>query len=312
VLTNYNNNINNYAAFANFEFSPLKKLRVVTSVRYDIFRYHFDNHLKPSSFSGSPDTLNTFSAFSPKIGFTYNFSARTGFYANYSQGFVPPQVTEMYRGVTVPNLAPARFFNYEVGGWAEIIKNKLWGDISIYQLNGTNEIVSVRLDDGSTENRNTGRTAHQGIELGLNATPVKDVTLRFSGAYSQHHFTQFVEKGISYNGKQMNGAPAWMHNAEIWYKPSYAKGLRIGAEWQKLGSYFMDPVNSTRYKGFNALHLRAGYQWKGAEIWMNVMNATRNYYAFAASRSASGHNYTPAEPRNFNVGVSYDFGRLLK
>jgi outer membrane receptor protein involved in Fe transport len=199
-----------------------------------------------------------------------------------------------------------------VGGWAEIIKSKLSGDISIYQLNGTNEIVSVRLDDGSTENRNTGSTSHKGIELGLNATPVKDVTLRFSGAYSQHHFTEFVEKGISYNGRQMNGAPAWMHNAEVWCKPAFAQGLRIGAEWQRLGTYFMDPANTTKYEGFSALHLRAGYTWRGAEVWMNMMNATGRYYAFTASRSTFGHNYTPAEPRNITLGVSYDFGKLFK
>jgi outer membrane receptor protein involved in Fe transport len=312
VLTHYQNNVNNYAAFANVEFSPLQKLRIVASLRYDLFRYNFDNFLKPSSFSGSADTLNTFGAVSPKIGFTYNFSSRTGVYANYSQGFVPPQVTEMYRGVKVPNLSPAIFYNYEIGGWAEIIKNKLVGDISIYELKGTNEIVSVRLDDGSTENRNTGQTAHHGIELGVNATPVKDITIRFTGAYSQHRFTEFIEKGVSYSGKQMNGAPAWMHNAEIWYKPSFAKGLRVGIEWQKLGSYFMDPANTTKYDGFNAFHLRTGYQWKAAEVWVNVMNATNRYYAFAASRSNTGFNYTPAEPRNITIGVAYDFGKLFK
>ncbi|HUC83262.1 MAG TPA: TonB-dependent receptor [Flavisolibacter sp.] len=312
VLTAYKNKINNYAGFINAEFSPVKKLRIVASLRYDQFRYDFDNSLQPSSFSGSADTLNHFSAVSPKIGFTYNLSFRAGFYGNYSQGFVPPQVTEMYRGVKVPNLSPSLFYNYEIGGWAEIIKGKLSGDVSIYQLNGTNEIVSVRLDDGSTENRNSGKTSHRGLELGLNATPMKDISIRFSGAYSQHRFTEFVEKGISYNGKTMNGAPSWMHNAEVWYKPSYAKGLRIGAEWQRLGSYYMDAANTTRYDGFHALHLRTGYQLKGAEVWLNVMNATDNYYAFVASKSGSGYNYTPAEPRSFTLGISYDFGTLLK
>ena len=110
----------------------------------------------------------------------------------------------------------------------------------------------------------------------------------------------------------MNGAPAWMHNAEIWYRPSYAKGLRLGAEWQRLGSYFMDASNTTKYGGFNALHLRAGYQWKGAELWLNVMNTADNYYAYTSSKSASGYSYTPAEPRNLTVGISYDFGQLLK
>ncbi len=311
TLTDYSTNINNYAGFLNFEFSPVLKLRVVASIRYDLFHYQFNNHLSPSSFSGSPDTINKFSAISPKAGFTYNFSDKSGIYANYSQGFVPPQVTEMYRGVKVPNLSPSTFYNYEVGGWLEVVKNKLSVDFSAYKLDGTNEIISVRLDDGSTENRNTGKTSHKGIELGMNATPMKDINIRFSGAYSEHRFTEFIEKGNNYNGNEMNGAPRWLHNAEIWYKPSFAKGLRVGAEWQKIGNYYMDPTNTTRYEGYNVFQVRAGYQFKGVEVWVNMMNATNHYYAYNASRSTSSYSYTPAEPRHFNVGVSYDFGKLF-
>jgi iron complex outermembrane receptor protein len=311
TLTNYQTRINNYAAFANFEFSPAEKLRVVASVRYDVFRYEFNNHLTPSAFSGSPDTVNHFSRFSPKIGFTYNISKKTGVYANYSQGFVPPQVSEMYTGVKVPNINPSVFYNYEAGGWMEVVKNKLSVDASVYKLEGTNEIISVKLDDGSSENRNAGKTSHKGIEFGLNASPLKDVTVRFSGAYSQHKFVDFIEKGNNYNGNEMNGAPHWMHNAEIWYKPSFAKGLRIGAEWQKIGSYFMDAKNTVKYDGYNVLHIRAGYQYKGFEVWLNVMNATDNYYSYISSKSSS-YSYQLAEPRNFVMGVSYDLARLIK
>jgi outer membrane receptor protein involved in Fe transport len=312
LLTHYQNDINDYAAFANFEFSPVEKLRVVASLRYDLFHYNFNNYLSPSSYSGSPDTVNNFSALSPKIGFTYNFSSRAGLYANYSQGFVPPQVTEMYRGVKVPELRPAVFNNYEIGGWAEFLTGILSTDISVYRLNGTNEIVSVRLDDGSTQNMNAGRTSHEGIEMGVNLNPVKSLSLRFSGAYSVHKFEKFVEKGVAYDGNEMNGAPNWMHNAEVWYRPPFMKGLRLGLEWQKLGSYFMDPLNTVKYEGYNVYHLRAGYRISAFEVWVNVMNAADKYYAYTSSKSSFGYSYTPAEPRHFNMGISYDFGTLFK
>jgi len=312
LLTKYQTNISNYAAFASIEISPVEKLRVVASLRYDLFNYDFDNHLKPSAFSGSADTLTNFSRLSPKIGFTYNLNSRTGFYANYSQGFVPPQVTEMFTGVKVPELDPSVFYNYEIGGWAEIVKNKISVDLSVYKLSGTNEVISVKLDDGSSENRNAGKTAHQGIEFGLNASPLKDITLRFSAAYSEHQFVQFVEKGMEYNGNEMNGAPKWMHNMELWYRPSFVKGFRMGMEWQKIGAYFMDPKNTMKYGGYNIFHFRAGYRYNGFEIWMNVMNATDNYFSYISTKTASGHSYQLAEPRTFNAGISYDFGQLLK
>jgi iron complex outermembrane recepter protein len=312
VLTHYSNNINNYAVFVNVELSPVEKLRIVASLRYDLFRYKFDNHLKPSAFSGSPDTTNHFNALSPKVGFTYNFSRTAGIYANYSQGFVPPQVTEMYRGVKVPDLKSATFYNYEAGGWLSLLKGKLSADVSLYYLEGTNEVVSVKLDDGSTENRNAGKTLHKGIELGVSAIPVKDVTLRFSGAYSRHEFTNFNEKGVKYDGNEMNGAPNWIYNTELWYRPFFVKGLRVGVEWQHVGSYWLDPVNTVKYPGFNVVHLRVGYQWKAVEIWVNTINLGDSYYAYTASKSSFGYSYNPAEPRNFNVGLSYDFGNLFK
>lgn len=312
ILTHYKSDINNYAAFANFEFNPIEKLRVVASLRYDLFRYDFDNYLKPSSYSGSPDTVNNFKRVSPKIGVTYNFSSAAGLYANYSEGFVPPQVTEMYKGVKVPELKPSVFYNYEIGGWAELVKGKLSADISIYKLDGTNEIISVRMDDGSSQNMNTGKTQHKGIELGLNANPVKSVNFRFSSALSKHRFITYVEKGTSYNGNEMNGAPGWMHNAEIWYKPGFVKGLRLGLEWQKIGSYYMDALNTVKYEGYDVFNLRVGYKRGAMEIWVNMMNAADKYYAYTSSKSSSGYSYTPADPRHFNMGVSYDFGEFLR
>jgi len=312
ILTNYSTRINNYALFAGFEFDLVKNLKWVMSLRYDRFDYDFNNHLPPSAFSGSADTVTRFERFSPKVGFTYRLNARIGFYANYSQGFVPPQVTEMFTGVKVPDLKAATFFNYETGGWAEIIRNRFSIDWSIYQLDGSDEVISVKLNDGSFENRNAGKTRHRGIEFGMNITPVKDVTVRFSGAYSVHRFIDFAEKGQDYSRNEMNNAPRWLHNTEIWYKPSFAKGLRIGAEWQKVGSYYMDAKNTVKYKGYDLINLRAGYQRGPFEIWLNVMNVADNYFSWISSKSNSGHSYQLADPRTFNAGISYDLGRFFK
>ncbi len=306
VLTNYKTGINNYAGFVNFAFSPVEKLRIVASLRYDHFRYDFDNKLKPSAFSGSPDTVNHFRRVSPKIGLTYNFTPGTGIYINYSEGFIPPQVTEMFTGVKVPYLSPSIFYNYELGGWMEIIRNKLTADFSIYRLNGTDEIISVRLNDGSTENQNAGKTKHEGIEFGLNAAPVKAVQFRFSGAFSKHEFVEHSEKGVQMNGNRMPNAPELVFNSEVWYKPAFLPGFRLGAEVQKVGKYFTDPQNTATYDGYTILNLRAGYKRKSFEIWMNVMNATDEYYSNITTKSSFGWSYRLGDPRNFNLGVACD------
>jgi iron complex outermembrane receptor protein len=319
MLTDYRNNIINYAGFVNLEFTPFKNLRVVGALRYDVFRYGFDNNLAPSSFSGSADTSNSFSAWAPKIGFTYDLKNNRGIYANYSRGFVPPQVSELYRGVKVPDLSPSVFDNYEIGGWAAIIKNKLSFDVSLYRLEGNNTIISVRFDDGTFGNANAGKTLSQGIELGLTAYPVQSLQIRLSGAYSKHEFINYVERGIKLTGNQINSAPQFIANSEITYKPKYIKGFRILTEWQMMSSYYMDPNNLVKYEGFHVFNVRAGYNFahsrsrymKGAEVWVNIINALDAYYAVNSSRSSFGRNYTLGEPRNINIGISYDLGSFF-
>lgn len=311
TLTNYSTGINNYAGYLNFEFSPLKKLRIVSSIRYDFFEYRFDNSLKASSFSGSRDTVNHFSRVSSKIGATYNFSGKTGIYANYSEGFIPPQVTEMYTGVKVPELDPSVVRNYEAGGWVEIIYNKLMADISVYDLKSTAEIISVRQDDGSFANQNAGKTPHKGIEAGVRAKIKRNLSFRFSGSYSKHRFEEFNEKGENYNGKEMNGAPNWIYNAEIWYAPAFVKGLKTSIELQHIGKYYTDAKNTNKYPGYTTLNFRAGYEYKWMEFWVNVMNATDRFYATVASKSSFGYSYTLAEPININIGYTYNFGKLF-
>jgi len=115
LLSNYKTNISNSAAYADFEFSPAKGLRIVTAIRYDAFKYDFQNSLTPSAASGAPSSVTTFSRVTPKIGFTYNKKG-IGLYGNYSEGYVPPQITELFNSVKVPYLQPQTFL---IMKWAD-------------------------------------------------------------------------------------------------------------------------------------------------------------------------------------------------
>jgi outer membrane receptor protein involved in Fe transport len=305
LLSHYFTNISNGAAFTQLEYRLTEDLRLTGGLRFDVFRLAFRNYLPPSAFSGSPNTTETYKRFTPKAGLTWQPFRAIGFYANYSEGFVAPQVTELFNGVKVPDLKPQTFYNYEAGGWISLLQEKIYADWSVYYLQGTNEIISIRFDDGSSGNANAGKTKHQGIEYGLNFRPSAEWMFRFSGANSSHRFVNYSEKDISYNGKTMNGAPAFTGNAELQYKPNWFPGFRTGIEWQHNGPYWVDPQNTARDPGFNLLNLRAGYEWKALEIWCNVINLTDNYYSINTSKSAYGYAYTVGNPQSFNIGLAY-------
>jgi iron complex outermembrane receptor protein len=309
LLTNYSVGLLNQAAYAQLSLNPVGKLQLVLAARYDNFTYNYKNYLTPNAFSGAPDSKNYFSNISPKVGFTYDFGKTRGVYGNYSIGFVPPQVTELYRGVKVPVLEPSMFNNYEIGGWWSFSNEKGYLETSLYRMEGTNEIISVLLKDGTTENKNAGETLHQGIEYTLKYAPVKSLNFRFSGTNALHEFVSYEERGERFDGKEMNAAPNWIANAEAFYYPAFLKGARIGLEWQHIGAYYMDPANIDLYEGFDVLNLRLAYAWKGFESWLNVMNLGDELYATNASSSGWGKTYSPGDPRTFSVGIGYNFSK---
>ncbi len=308
VLSRYSTRISNIASYLHAEAVPLKGLRLTAALRYDLYHYNFINSLPPSAFTGAPSSRQHFNRLSPKLGLTYNYRG-VGWYGNISEGFVPPQISELFTGTKVPYLDSQTFLNYEIGGWLSLAGNKLYADWSAYLLNGTNEIISVRNADGSLENQNAGKTKHTGIEYGINYRPSTCFSLRFSGANNRHSFVDYVEKGVAYDGNELAGGPRFIGNAELTYRPGFVKGLRIGAEWQHIGPYFMDNANTEKYNGYNVLNLRIGYNFKNFECWLNTLNITDVYYATNASKAGFGYSYNVGDPREFNIGVAYRFSR---
>lgn len=318
MLTDYDAKLLNTAAYAQWQFSPVEKLNVVIGARYDRIQFDYDNHLPPSAFSGSPDEKNGFNNFSPKLGATYEISRNAGVYVNYSRGFSPPTINQLYSGVKVPVLKPAFFNNYETGGWLVLLKNKLSIDWALYQMDGFNEIVNFRFPDNSTENRNSGKTVHRGIEYGFTFRHGKQWTLRFGGTNSLHRYEKYeVKDGLNYNKNKMPSAPQFIANAEIGYRPGWLKGFRVQVEWQRVSSYFIDNENKTQYNdrslfglhGVSVMHLRAGYQFKFVEVYANLLNLSNELYAHNASRGAFGNTYTPAAPRLLTMGIQVHLGK---
>ncbi|PWJ35996.1 TonB-dependent receptor [Sediminitomix flava] len=306
-LTNYDVKLTNKAAYLQYEMNPVKNLQIVAGLRYDHFTYDYKNNLSAEAFSGAPDSKDTFEAFTPKLGLTYDFGKGIGAYANYSVGFVPPQVSELYRGVKVPVLDPATYSNYEVGAWYELPNNLGYFEMALYQMIGEDEIVSVIDTEGNAVNQNAGETLHQGIEYSLKIFPVRDLELRFGGTSATHVYEEFVEKGTDFSGNDMSYAPKFISNSEITYRPSQLKGARIALEWQHVSPYFMDQANTVSYSGYDLLNLRLGYAYKGFDLWLNMMNLGDTMYATRASRTSWGYAYNVGAPRTFQVGLGYSF-----
>ncbi|MFB9110964.1 TonB-dependent receptor [Flavobacterium gyeonganense] len=320
-LADYSADIFNTAGYAQLSFNPIEKLVITLGGRYDNMKIDYENSLDNSAGNKVYDKM-TF-----KAGANYNPFDFAGFYGNYSQGFAPPGITSIFRakpgtgGSTgVPaefyyNLKPADFDNYEIGGWLSFFQNKLNFDYAFYYMEGKNELLSIKLSDNSTDYRSAGETCHKGIEFGASYRPSKQLNIRFGGTYAQHTYIDFKlsdkpsDPVQNLNGKEMPAAPRWSGNSEVSYYPNWLPNLRTSVEWQLVGSYYQDQINTVKYGGYNLFNARVGYQWKSIEVYGNVMNLTDKLYAYNVSRTNIANaqpTYTAAAPRTFVFGIQYN------
>ncbi|GAB4021981.1 TonB-dependent receptor [Spirosoma koreense] len=318
-LANYQAGIHNLAAYGQYDFEPVSKLRVSAGLRYDRMAFDYTNALDRSSGDKS------YSQITPKIGATYDLGHGKGLYVNYANGFSPPALTSIFLKRTTPsstgdlfyyNLQPATFVNLEIGGWASLLNNKVYVDGALYQMNGRNELLNIRQPDNSFDYQSAGQTLHRGVELGVTYRPSKQVFFRFGGTHAVHRFVEFTLSQRSsdavqnVDGKDMPSAPRTLWNTEISYYPVWLKNFRTSLEWQHVSGWYQNQINTVRYGGYDVANVRVGYQWKGIEVYSNIMNVTDALFATNATRGNNATDrttYTPAAPRTFVAGIQYTF-----
>lgn len=315
---NYKTLIQNRAFYTQAELSPVVSVRVVLGGRYDRIDYDYTNNLAPSSTTGAPSEVRSFSHFSPKAGLSWTLNPATNAYANYSQGFLPPEVSSLYGRLAVPNLKPAVFDNYEVGMRHNYGHGRGWVNISLYRLDGHDEFVNYTIQPGLYEPRNAGRTRHEGIEFGWGYEPDARWELRLGATVARHRYLDYaVSATTDYAGNDMPQAPRFIGNGEVAYKPVSVPGLRAALEVMHLNHYWMNNANTVTYPGHTLLNLRLSYDRGPWQTWLHVLNLGDEHYAEYASSSYSGSGtynpnsqdtYTPGAPRTVLLGVRYRFG----
>jgi outer membrane receptor protein involved in Fe transport len=315
VLANYDAKINNSAIYTQYDVKPIQNLNISAGLRYDLMSFSYENFLDASEGDKKYQKLT------PKIGATYDLGHDKGIYANFSTGFAPPGLTSVFTKNPLTNgfyynLKAATFTNYEVGAWVCFFESKLCADVALYVMKGKNELLNIRQADNSYQYQSAGETLHRGIELGFTAKPSTQITLRFGGTVALHRFEDFeistkpTDPLKNLADYEMPSAPRYSWNTELSYYPVWFKNLRTSVEWQHVGSYYQNQINTVKYEGYELLNFHAGYKFKGIELFGKLVNLTDELYAVNATRGNGATDrttFTPAAPRTFVFGIQYNF-----
>jgi outer membrane receptor protein involved in Fe transport len=301
----YGVGISNDALFAQLEFTPATDWRVVAGGRYDSITYNFKNKLTPSADFGAPNETRSFAKFSPKLGATLALSSTQSVYGNLSRGFTPPEVSQLYGKTAVPELTPAVYNNTELG-WRALFDQQVKLDTAVYQLDGTDTIVSYTPATGDSYNKNAGQTRSQGVELSLEQQLVA-WDWRLGVNWAEHTFVRYVVSDKTgskedYSGKFMPQAPKQTIHAQVGWKFTPVSRLSLGVV--KQGSYWMNNLNTVRYDGHTLWNLAATHQLNEAlALWGQVRNLTDEHHADSASSSFKSGTYTPNTQNSYSPGA---------
>ena len=308
ALYDYDVNYLAIAPYVHVDYMITNKIKLSPGLRYDYNRYDYKNNLVPNSTDSSntyyrpADRTDSYNHLSPKLALSYMPMSDLNLYARYANGFRIPQSTRLYSvkvGYENIDLKAEKSNTYEIG-LKKYFSKKSFLELATYYMTISDTIIRDRNTGGY---RNGGSSIHKGIEASLKSEITKEWESSLSYSYSKHTYDNDPTLG----NNELADAPNNLANARLFYMPTYLTGLKMMAEWQYVGSYWMDDAHTVdKYKGYSIGNFKADYAYsKKLSIFGKVTNITDKKYAVNARYAYGKEDYTPADPRSFYAGVEY-------
>ena len=291
------------ALFGQITYALDNKLDLIAGMRYDYERrkynvlgeYQKDPDPNPQ-FETRPDTSATahFSAFSPKLGLSYELCSNSNLFATYSRGYRTGGFTQLGADPSQPPLyayKPEYSNNFEIGIKNSFYKNRLRLNAALFLATVTDaQVPTLVLPDAITVTRNAGKLNSKGVELELAATPVKGLQVEYNFGYTNAEYKtlKLSQNGstVDLEGKKQIFTPETtsMLALQYGYDLGTKQQWRIVArgEWMHLGKQYFDLGNSISQEAYSLLNTRIGISSKHGELMFWGRNLDdKKYIAYA-------------------------------
>jgi len=292
------------------------------SLRGDRVAYGYDNRMRDGNtaedgtpcpggclYSRPADRRDRFAVLTPRLEVIRALGDGHHVYAVLSDGFRPPEITELYRlqrNQRVAELEAEALRAAELGwrfGLGETRAGALRGSLALFRARKSNVI----LRDANGFNAIGGRTRHEGTEYELQWRLTERWQLAAGGTYARHRydFTRAIEGGETLTaGREIDTAPRNIHRLAASAALPYALQLELEARYT--GGYFADAANERRHPAQTVLGLRA--RWQASPqlaLTLDVDNLADRLLADRADFAQGDWRYFPARRRSAYVGVDW-------
>ena len=316
ALYDYDVTYTGVSPYLQVEAEPTDHLHLSAGLRYDRMSYDYDTRLEPVAtgrWRRPEDAKVDFSHLSPKLGAALELGPALAAYASYVHGFRAPSEGQLFRQGTAINtvsLSPVVANSYEVGARGEI-GGRVGYTLAAYRMEMENDILTYIRPDGIRETQNAGETLHRGIEAALGVALSPRLKVDVSYALSEHAYVAWSPaEGVDYAGNEQEAAPRLLASGRLFWSPPLLGEGRLGVEWSRVGSYWMDAENTHRYPGHHLYSLSANLPiGRHLEVIARMVNVTDERFAESAVfTEARGEEYAPGLPRTVYIGLEYGWG----
>ena len=313
-----------FALFGQAGYKVTNKFSLVAGLRYDNEHKYLEvlgeaQADGTSSFVTTPDTSasRNFNAVSPKLGASYQFTANSNLFANYSRGFRTGGLTQLSSDPSgQPPLYPYQpeySNNIEVGVKNDFLEDRLRFNLTLFLSHVDNaQVPTLVLPDAITVTKNTGQLTSKGAEVELLFAPVKGLQLgyNFGYTYAKYKSLKLSSNGgnVNLDGKRQIFTPDVTAVFTLQYNyllsEKHHVKLVAGGEWYYLGAEYFDLANNIRQGSNQRLNARAGISTPHLELYFWERNITKTKYIEYAYDFGAVHL---GDPNTYGVTLRTSF-----
>ncbi|MEH1899372.1 MAG: TonB-dependent siderophore receptor [Nostoc sp.] len=258
-------------------------LKLLVGGRYDLVENEFANRI------ASTASVQSDSAFSPRVGIVYQPIAPVSLYASYSRSFEQVTGADKNDSLFKPQLGT----QYEVGVKTDLFDNKLSATLALYELTLTNVLTSDPTD--SDYSVQTGEQRSRGVELSVTGEILPGWNVIGFYGYTDARITKDNDIPV---GNRVSGVPA--HVASLWTTYTFGtgslKGFGGGIGFNYIGDETPDSLNTFTIPSYFLTDAALYYRNNNFSIGLNLNNIFNvQYYEASFSnlqRIIPGRPYT--------------------
>lgn len=250
-------------------------------------------------FDSATTQVRSFDAvIAPRVALTRGFGSNASVYASVSSGYTPPLLSNTIdnTGAVDLSLKPERAVQYEVGAQGSLFANRLNGQVSLFDVENTDKLVS-QTANSITYTTNAGKQRDRGAEASLSYLVIDDPTQLVSlvrpwasYTYNDSRFIDFKSDNnntaatVDFSDRAVPRVPRNMFNSGLDLTSN--QGIYLNSTYQYVDKVPVTFDNSTYVKSYDLLGAKIGYKTKLDRHWSldaslggdNLLGST--YYSF--------------------------------